>query len=142
MLNIHNALKRSLHALEQDTASCYITSFDRSGLWNCFPTFVYYCTDIPEAINHCTVKHGLIVFSLCYRCRGTPEVFEKMTSFNIRDSLRTTFILGAVHKLRTKINLLEILGELDKARLHKKTIEDNLKTTPWLVGCLSSRAPV
>lgn len=86
MLVYHNALKRSLHELEQVTVPGFLTCSDRSGLWNGFRTVLSYCDDIMETENLRKVKHGRIIPGTCNRFMGTvcpdryPRVRPKLST--------------------------------------------------------------
>lgn len=73
---LHNVLEHSLNPLEWVTFPGFPTCFDRSDVWNFFPTVASYCANIPDARKLCTVKHRLLFPRLCNRCLDTPEDFE------------------------------------------------------------------
>lgn len=81
MLVFHCALKCSIQAFERVIVQCFLTRSDRSGVWNCFPTVLYYYADIQGA-KTLRKKQGLIDPGACHRCMITLEDLEKMKNSN------------------------------------------------------------
>ena len=128
MLVLHNALKTALRALEGVTTTGFLVTSRKLGTWRCFPAVVSYCADIPEAKNLTTVKHGLAVTRPFHRCLGTLSDFKNCTTPVLRHRGHTADVRRIVGECSMKVQSLETTRQVHQVRVHKKMIEDALKS--------------
>lgn len=124
---IHNALKRSLKAMDLVHLLVFLTQSHCTGLKNSFVTVISYCMDIREAKTIGKMKHWIMFTRKFHRCLGILDDFEKMKKATILHCLRTSLTCRDDQKLRTKIMTVDYSGDLHQVRPHRKKIKDAFK---------------
>lgn len=128
MLVLHSALRKAFQALEDVCTTGFIVRSTTCGTWRCFPAVVSYCSDIPEAKNLTTVRHGLTVTRPCHRCLATLSDFEKFSDCLPRHRSQTTDVRRIVAECKGQLQSLVNTRPVNLVRLQKQKIEDTLKT--------------
>ena len=122
---MHTALRRILDPF----AASFWTGFpvEHGGVpWNCFPSIVSYCCDIPEGKDLSSVMHGRTKHP-CIRCLIPFEMLGETDSQPTRTALSMSAIYSQAEALFSEATSLQKRRRTGQARLKKKLGEQILQ---------------
>lgn len=105
-----------------------------SGLWNCFPRLVSYCSDIFSAYTFPPVKHCLDIVRDFHRCIATKPDFKTMYRRDMRHIVHTSHARRVVSTCQKLIEGLEKVGDESQVRLKKRQLNQRGMTIQLPTG--------